>query len=95
MSSEKEVQTVRISTDSTEVQTEGQTVTEIARNTEGSVEDCLREKVLEPWDIWNHLPQISCTQITWLIFVVMLAIADANFFGQGYILTFKIKKVAV
>ena len=57
-----------------------------------TVEDWGREKVLEPWDIWNHLPQISCTQITWLIFVVMLAIADGNFFGQGYILSYEIKK---
>ena len=63
---------------------------EIEGNIEGNVEDWGRDKVLEPWDIWNHLPQISCTQITWLIFVVMLAIADGNFFGQGYILSYKI-----
>ena len=51
---------------------------------EENAEDLGREKVLESWDIWNHLPQISCTQIKWLIFVVMLAMADGNFFGQGF-----------
>ena len=59
---------------------------------EENIEHFGREKVLESWDIWNHLPQISCTQIKWLIFVVMLAMADGNFFGQGFNFSNQIKK---
>ena len=37
--------------------------------------------VLEEWDIWNHLPQISCIQVFWMLPILLNSMADGFYLG--------------
>ena len=37
--------------------------------------------VLEDWDIWNHLPQISCIQVFWMLPILLNSMADGFYLG--------------
>ena len=37
--------------------------------------------VLEEWDIWNHLPQIGCIQVFWMLPILLNSMADGFYLG--------------